>query len=165
MPRLRVSLVVMVAGVALAAAALSLAAPAAAGVPAIASGSYQLTPTSYSTRSADGDLFVHGTGTVTYAVTGPVTGTESETFDFVIHKDGSIEGHGTATCSCTLGGRSGTLYADYTMYGSVVSDDVVGRITFTGASGGLAGLHGGGTYEQRFSTGNGSYSYSYVLVP
>jgi len=165
MSRFRLSSLLLVAGTAIVATVLAFAAPAAAGPPAVASGSAQFIPTGFTTRSADGNVFIQGTGTLTYT-TGAITGTTSETYRFVIHKDGSIEGFGRGVCSgCSIGSRSGSFDAVFTAHGSLISDELSGRVTITGASGSLKGTHGGGFYQQTYNTGSDSYSLSLVFAP
>lgn len=164
MSRFRLSSLLLAAGVALTATVLAFAAPAAAGPPAVASGSAQFIPTGFATRNADGNVFIQGTGLLAYTA-GAIAGTTSETYRFVIHKDGSIEGFGRGVCSgCSIGSRSGSFDAVFTAHGSL-STGLSGRVTITGASGSLKGTHGGGFYQQDYVTGIDSYSLSLVFAP
>jgi hypothetical protein len=66
---------------------------------------------------------------------------------------------GTEVCgSCTIGGRTGSYIAAYSVTVSV-SGVVAGHLTFTSGSGGLAGLQGEGTFTAD------TYSYNYRFAP
>jgi hypothetical protein len=80
----------------------------------------------------------------------------------VVHADGSVSGFGSETChSCTIGGRTGSFTAVFASRSSGAG--ISGRETFVRGTGGLAGLHGGGTFEGT-PAGN-TYSYAYRFGP
>ena len=128
--------------------------PAAATPSAVASGSYTFVQTSSThIRTAGGDSFDLQVFSLTSV--GGVTGVATDTQTAVTHADGSINANGTEVCgSCTIGGRTGSYIAAYSVSMSV-SGVVAGHLTFTSGSGGLAGLHGEGTFTAD------AYSYNY----
>jgi hypothetical protein len=104
-------------------------------------------------------------GTTPLDLTGPAINTETD----IVHSDGSFDNHGTEVCTpCTLGGRAGGFTAVYEFTGSNWYTNggypYQGHLTFTGGSGGLAGLHGGGTFGGTI-TNPGFYAYSYWFAP
>jgi hypothetical protein len=134
---------------------------AVASPPAAASGSFTflsdaLTPI----RAADGNLFLHEVASISY--TGDLNGIAAATDTILVSNNGSVSGHGTESCNtCTLGGRTGSFTAVFTFRGT--GAQFAGHETFTSASGGLAGLHGGGTFA---GTPLGdTYSYNYRFTP
>jgi hypothetical protein len=132
--------------------------PASATPSAVASGSYTFMQTSSThIRTAGGDSFDLLVGSVTSI--GGVTGVATDTQTNVTHADGSINANGTEVCdSCTIGGRTGSYTAAYSVTVSV-SGVVAGHLTFTSGSGGLAGLHGEGTFTAD------RYAYNYRFAP
>jgi Protein of unknown function (DUF3224) len=134
---------------------------AVASPPAAASGGFTflsdaLTPI----RTADGNLFLDEVASISY--TGDLNGIAAATDTILVHSNGSVGGHGTESCAtCTLDGRTGSFTAAFTFRGS--GAQFTGHETFTSASGGLAGLHGGGTFA---GTPLGdTYSYNYRFAP
>ena len=80
----------------------------------------------------------------------------------VIHSDGTVSGYGIETChSCTIGGRTGSFTAVFTLHGSATG--ITGSEKFVSATGGLAGLHGDGRFDAG-PAGN-TYSYHYRFTP
>ena len=128
--------------------------PAAATPLAVASGSYTFIQTSTThIRTAGGDSFDLQVFSLT--LVGGVAGVATDTQTAVTHADGSINANGTEVCgSCTIGGRTGSYIAAYSVSMSV-SGVVAGHLTFTSGSGGLAGLQGEGTFTAD------RYSYNY----
>jgi hypothetical protein len=125
---------------------------------AVASGSFTYVLTS-STHigTAGGDSFDLQVSSITWV--GGVTGVASDTETVVTRADGSMNGDGTEVCgSCTIGDRTGSYIAAYS-YAVSVAGVVAGHLTFTSGSGGLAGLHGEGTFT------GGTYSYNYRFTP
>jgi hypothetical protein len=124
----------------------------------VASGSFTAgRPSITHIRTAGGDSFDLLVGSVTSI--GGVTGVATDTQTNVTHADGSINADGTEVCgSCTVGGRTGSYIAAYSLTVSV-SGVVAGHLTFTSGSGGLAGLHGEGTFTAD------TYSYNYRFAP
>jgi hypothetical protein len=139
-------------------AVLGASAPAAsAHPPQIAHGTFTfVTDTLTPIRQADGKTYLHEDATIAY--TGAITGVVTATDTIVVHSDGSVEGRGSEVCSsCTIGGRSGSFSAVFHFSGT--GGQVSGRELFTGGSGGLAGLRGGGS----FAAGPAGNSYAYAV--
>jgi hypothetical protein len=96
---------------------------------------------------------------ITYA--GNLSGTATDTDVFILHPDGSYEAHGTETCAlCTLAGKHGSYTSTFIFSG--LGSNYRGALTFTGGTGGLAGIHGGGPF-QGDENGN-TYSYAYGML-
>ncbi len=90
---------------------------------------------------------------------GGLVGTIMDTDTYMQQHDGSYVGQGTEVCaSCSIGGRTGTYTAIYSFSGS--GNNYTGTLLFTHASGGLAGLHGGGTFLENGGTPE-TYIYTY----
>jgi hypothetical protein len=152
----------MLSGTAMAlAVSAAVAMPAAAHDGGTAAGALTfLSDTQTPVRQVDGNLFIHEVASISY--TGGLTGIADANDIVVVHSDGSITGYGTETChSCTIGGRTGSFTAVFAFHGS--SAGITGREIFLSASGGLAGLHGGGPF-QGGPAGN-TYSYDYRFTP
>ena len=134
------------------------ASPAPASPSAVASGSYTFVQTSKThVRTAGGDSFDLFVASVTSV--GGVTGVATDTLTAATHADGSVNAHGTEVCSsCTIGGRTGSYIAAYSFTVSVAGV-LAGHLTFTSGSGGLAGLHGEGTFTAD------TFSYNYRFAP
>lgn len=134
------------------------AAPAPASPSAVASGSYTFVQTSQThIRTAGGDSVDLIVASVTSV--GGVTGVATDTFTAATHADGSVNANGTEVCSsCTIGGRTGSYIAAFSLTVSVAGG-LAGHLTFTSGSGGLAGLHGEGT----FTADTYSYTYRFAL--
>lgn len=149
--------------VALLVASASIAASSTAARPAArATGSFTfLADTITPIGSADGNVFLSEDASVAYA--GDLAGAVNDTDTLVIHSDGSLNGHGTEVCqSCTIGGRTGSFAAVFTLNGSP-DGSVAGTLTITGAGGGLAGLHGQGAFLATETTN--TYSLDYHFDP
>jgi Domain of unknown function (DUF4440)/Protein of unknown function (DUF3224) len=143
------------------AASAALAIPAAAQARATATGAFKfLSDTQTPITHADGNTFIHEVASISY--TGDLTGTVDATDLLIIHSDGSVSGYGRETCrSCTIGGRTGSFTAVFTLHGS--ASGITGTEKFVSAAGGLAGLHGGGAFDAG-PAGN-TYSYDYQFTP
>ena len=139
----------------------ALAIPAAAQRRATATGAFTfLSDTQTPITQADGNRFIHEVASISY--TGGLTGIVHATDLLVIHNDGSVSGYGIETCnSCTIGGRTGSFTAVFTLHGSATG--ITGSEKFVSASGGLASLHGGGLFDAG-PAGN-TYSYDYRFSP
>jgi hypothetical protein len=92
-----------------------------------------------------------------------LNGNPSDSDTFLLYKDGSFSAHGTEFCGdCTIGNSGpGGYTAVFSYTGS--GTQFAGHLTFTGGTGGLAGLHGQGTFQ-----GNGvlnTYSDNYSFGP
>ena len=134
------------------------ASPASASPQAVASGSFTSVQTSKThIRTAGGDSFDLLVESVTSV--GGLTGVATDTFTAATHAGGSWNADGSEVCSsCTIGGRTGSYIAAFSLTVSVAGV-LAGHLTFTSGSGGLAGLHGEGTF------GAGTYSYKYRFAP
>jgi hypothetical protein len=139
----------------------ALAIPAAAQPRATATGDFTfLSDTQTPITHADGNVFIHEVASISY--TGDLTGIVHATDLLIIHSDGSLSGYGIETCeSCTIGGRTGSFTAVFTLHGSATG--IMGREEFVSAAGGLVGLHGGGPFDAG-PAGN-KYSYHYRFTP
>jgi Protein of unknown function (DUF3224) len=77
---------------------------------------------------------------------GSVTGSLTVEETSIVHPDNTANFYGTSTCTCTVDGKSGTLIYSYTgtsaANGSFQGQDFGGHGT-----GGLANLHGQGTFQ------------------
>jgi len=84
----------------------------------------------------------------TLSLTGGIIGLVTDTYTYTVHPDGSITGHGTETCSaCTIGGRTGTYTQAFSFTATPDFATFQGHFAFVNAGGGLAGLHGDGTFQ------------------
>ena len=78
------------------------------------------------------------------------------------YPDGSFDSFATETCvNCTLGGRTGTFTAQYVIHGNSFTD-YTGHLVFTGGTGGLSKLRGGGTFGYNGVTTFYSYNYTFA---
>ncbi len=146
---------------AFAAAVLAVTAPASATTGTAFSSTFQNTSSvTTSFRQADGNTFISQTVQVVYA--GDLSGPVVEYIDIVVHPDGSLNAKGEDVCACTLAGtgRSGTIGLAFSATGDATGF-VSGRFVFTGGTGGLAGMHGVGTFEANGSSGPFSGSYHF----
>jgi hypothetical protein len=108
-------------------------------------------------RTAGGDSFDLQVFSLTSV--GGVTGIATDTLTTATHADGSLNATGTEVCtSCVIGGRTGSYIAAVSVTVSVAGV-IAGHLTFTSGSGGLAGLHGDGTFTAD------TYSYNYRFAP
>ena len=146
--------------------AMTLAASAALAIPAIAhdrgtaTGALAfLSDAKTPVGQAGGDLFIHEDASISY--TGGLTGIADAYDIVVVHSDGSVNGYGTEICQgCTIGGRTGSFIAVFAFHGST---EITGREIFVSASGGLAGLSGGGSFHG--GPAGITYSYEYRFAP
>lgn len=100
------------------------------------------------------------------AYVGGLTGVAVDTYALTVHSDGSVNGQGTEVCTgCTIGGRTGDYTATFSF--SAHGSRLVSQLTFQGGSGGLAGLHGGGSFVVTHTTPvvGGTYAYDYHFAP
>ncbi|MGZ4201293.1 MAG: DUF3224 domain-containing protein [Thermoleophilaceae bacterium] len=131
--------------------------PASAHPAGVAAGSFsilddQKTPIG----QVGGNTFVHEVASIQYM--GGLRGVVTATDTIVVHADQSIQAFGSETChSCTIGGRTGSFTAVFAFHST--DTGIAGREVFIRGSGGLAGLHGGGTFAGT-PAGN-TYSYAY----
>ena len=139
----------------------ALANPAAAHAQRTATGAFAfLSDTQTPIGQADGNRFIHEVASISY--TGGLAGVVQATDLLVIHSDGSVDGYGIEACqTCTIGGRTGSFKAVFTLHGSATG--ITGTEEFVSAAGGLTGLHGGGSFDAG-PAGN-TYSYDYRFAP
>ena len=91
---------------------------------------------------------------------GPVT----EHIDLVIHKDGSLNAKGADVCDpCTVAGRTGKIVLPFTGTADP-SGFFSGRFSIGHGTGGLANLHGVGTFQSSNGT-SGPFSGVYHFDP
>jgi uncharacterized protein DUF3224 len=141
-------------------ATMALAQPALATGPSEGSGSFTFTaaPTVTVTRMAGGNTFF--VGSAPGVIAGAISGAFTEEFRNVVHPNGSTNLKGSVVCTCSLGGRSGIFEIDFVGRGAgTVADPFEGQLLLQNGTGGLAGIHGvgtfrafgpGGTYEVRW---------------
>jgi hypothetical protein len=109
-------------------------------------------------RTADGNTFFAETYHIVY--TGDLTGTTDTTDTLLVYKDGSFKGTGVEACqACTLAGKTGGYTAVFS-YKGAPTGQFEGHLTFIDATGGLAGLHGHGTFGGNDIVNTYSYNYS-----
>jgi hypothetical protein len=135
---------------ALAGASLLVVTPASATTPVGFTGSFQDTSSAVTAfRQADGNTFISQTVSVLYA--GDLAGTVVEHIELIIHPDGTLNFMGADVCTCTLAGTglSGTIVLPFTGTGAGG-----GQFTIGEGTGGLANMHGVGT----FTSSNGGVS-------
>jgi hypothetical protein len=143
MNRFKVRLLTLVLA---AGAALIAVQPVAASTPISVTGTFFFVPpppVPSGFRMAGGNAFV----TVYFpagVVTGGIAGNFTEQLHFVTHPDGSQNLRGNATCTCAVGGRTGTLVFD-NIAGTTNTSGVSEAHFVLSGSGGLADLHGQGT--------------------
>jgi hypothetical protein len=151
-------------GGAVAAAAVLVAAPASATTPIPFAGTFQNTSSVVTAfRQPDGNTFISQIVQVAY--TGDLAGPVVEHIDLVIHPDGTLNAKGADVCTCTLTGTglSGTIVLPFAATGDA-SGAVRGRFTIGDGTGGLANLHGVGTFESSNGS-SGPFSGVYHLDP
>src|SRR5256886_8826968 len=138
--RARLLTLVLAAG-----AALVAVQPVAASSPISVAGTFFFVAASVPSgfRMADGNVFVT-LAVPAGVVTGDITGNFTEQLHIVTHPDGSQNVQGNATCTCALGGRTGTLVFD-NIAGTTNTSGVSEAHFVLSGSGGLADLHGQGT--------------------
>ncbi len=91
----------------------------------------------------------------TFTLTGTFSGTAVLQERYVLRADGSYTDHGVQTLTGTVNGVSGTVTFNITYRGNATSFQ--GHFVIIAATGGLANLHGQGTFEGD-ATGAGTYS-------
>ena len=130
------------------AALLGFAAGASATPPSPVSGSETITgATATPIQKADGNTFV--ATTLTGTISGSFTGTFQAEFTEITHSTGRTNDvRGTFTCTCTIGGKSGTITFRFEGTGTVGPPPVSEIHGETiGGTGGLANLHSNVTVE------------------
>jgi hypothetical protein len=144
------------------AAALGVAAlfaqPVLATEPVTGTGTYEdIGADLASVRNADGNTFVHLI--VTGRFHGAVEGIRIVDAITVLHPNGLFDAHGTATCDCTVAGRSGTWLERFTASG-ITDVSVVVKFTVVDGTGGLSNLRAVGM-ASGVPGGGGTYSIDY----
>ena len=129
--------------------------------PTSATGGFVVTSdTQIPTRFPAANLVLAETSGLQYS--GDLSGTAADTDTFVVHANGTFEGHGTEACNpCTLWGHTGSFTSTFTFNGS--GDTYTGQLTITGSAGGLTGLHGTGTFNGLIAENLNSYAYNLQL--
>src|SRR5579863_9902828 len=128
-------------------------APVAASSHSVAAGSFSFVLLSNTVRTAGPNLIITERAEAIY-YSGPLIGTAIDNDTYIVRADGSLTGAGTEDCAvCTLGGQTGSYSAVFTF------TENGGRLQFISGTGGLAGLHGGGTFTLD------TYSYPYWFGP
>ena len=115
-----------------------------------------------------GDITVY-TEVINFYYAGDLVGLATDHNTLFVHPDGHFQTHAREMSgSATLGGRTGGFTAQYVIVGEDFFSPTSpgpnyhynGYLVFTGGTGGLAGLRGGGTFA--YDGVNGStYSYQY----
>jgi len=105
------------------------------------------------------------TQTVTIDLTGTITGTSvcQETVVFLSTEKGTFEA--VCTFTGTVNGASGASIRRFQGTFSTPADSVEGQVVIFNGAGGLAGLHGTGTFAGSAATGSGTYSVEFHLDP
>jgi hypothetical protein len=142
------------------AASLALAQPALATSPSSGSGSFVFTapPAVTVTGVAGNNTFL--VGSAPGIIAGAISGTFTEEFRQVVHASGDGNLKGSARCTCTIGTRSGIFEISFVGTGAgTAAAPFTGQLLLENGTGGLAGIHGvgtfiafgpGGTYEIRW---------------
>jgi hypothetical protein len=154
----------LIASLSVVGALAGLAVPAAASPPARATGAFTTQVVSQDVfRDLNNVLFVHEVDTDTY--TGGLVGAATDTYSSrAVFGNDSGGGHGTEVCdSCTIGGRTGSYTAVFNFTVPPGFGPFTGTETFISGTGGLAGLHGGGSFQSNGTVN--TYSYSYHFDP
>jgi len=151
--------------VALLAAMALLAQPALATTPTEGSGVFAFAgppvPTS-PPRTAGGNTFFsfRAGGTISSAVTGTFT----QEYTQVLHASGETNANGTVFCTCSVGGRTGTVEFRFEGTGAgTTASPFSGQFVAQNGTVGLADLHGQGTFS---AVGvGGTYTFSWHFDP
>jgi hypothetical protein len=139
-------------------AAVLLAQPVSATAPVTGGGAYDDTGgVLVSARTADGNIFVHLI--LTGRLHGTVDGVRVVDAITDLHPNGLFDAHGTATCDCTVAGRSGTWSERFTASG-ITGVSVVVHFTVVDGTQGLSNLHAMGVLSG-VPGGGGTYSIDY----
>jgi len=154
---------VLIASLSVVGALAGLALPAAASPSATATGNFTTQVVSFDVHETGGVAFAHEVDIDTY--TGSLVGAATDTYTSrTVFANGSGGGHGTEVCNaCTIGGRTGGYTAVFNFTIPAGGGNFTGTETFISGTGGLAGLHGGGSFQGDGITN--TYSYSYHFDP
>jgi hypothetical protein len=97
-------------------------------------------------RTAGGNTFLSFKATGT--ITGAISGAFSQRFTQVIHSSGESNINGAVTCTCSVGGRTGTVELPFEGTGAgTAASPFDGQFVAQNGTGGLADLHGVGTFH------------------
>jgi hypothetical protein len=130
---------------------LGLAQPVGASTPVVGTGTITVTPGSFqvtSAHQADGNTIITYTDAGFFS--GAISGAYTETGTVITHADGSQNIRGDDACTCTVLGRTGAYEDSFWATGSAATGFASGSVVVSG-SGGLAGLHGEGTFQGTFA--------------
>jgi hypothetical protein len=146
------------------AALLPRAAVHAAGPPLTGCGTFAATEsTTPVVRSADGNTIL--TARETDVLTGLLSGTVVADQRIVFHPTGTITGGAVETFTGSVAGHAGAMVFRAVVTGDATSGAFQGQFTVLSGTGGLANLHGHGTFTGSFVTGSGTYCAQVVFAP
>jgi hypothetical protein len=138
---------------------LVLPAAASAASPVNGSGTFTVSSAvTTSTRQADGNTFLTLRATTLYSGTLQGAGVGEETV--IVHPDGTLSGSTFETFTGTIGGAAGTAVLRVEGTGDVGTGVLRGRFTILDGTGGLANVHGEGTFQAVGDSGTYSVMYS-----
>ena len=135
---------------------------ASADPPTTATGTYTVTAqTIHSSEPAGGNTII--VQTTTYSIEGDFVGVCVEVVRVVLRSTGEFTLKGQGVFTGTLGEASGTLEPTLVGTGNVETGAFEGHLTFLSGTGGLANLHGQGTFVGTVLTGD--YSLRILSAP
>ena len=138
---------------------LVLSAAAGAAPPVSGSGTFTVSSALIApTRQADGNTFLDLRVTTLYSGTLQGTGVGEETV--IVHPDGALDGSTFEAFTGTIGGAAGTAVLRVEGTGDVTTGALRGRFTILDGTGGLANVHGEGTFQAVGDSGTYSVMYS-----
>jgi hypothetical protein len=134
---------------------LLLVPPVYASPPAPASGTFANAgpPINEEVRTAGDNIII--TGTYPFIISGTVTGSAVDEVRTVFHPNGKFTFEIVETCTCTVGGQSGTMVSRLVGRGEGASYQ--GELIMLSGTGGLANLHYQATFVGTVGVG-GSYT-------
>ncbi len=119
--------------------------------PSTATGTFSGSVVQTAERDSGGNKFLTLTDASSYL--GTFIGSFAGTGTAVVHLDCSINFHSTGTWTGTVDGKSGTVEITFEGTGMVgLGAFIVGQYTLSHGTGGLANLHGGGTFSALFTS-------------
>jgi hypothetical protein len=126
---------------------LGIAHPAGATTPTAGTGTLTVNLATFQVTSS---RLAAGNSIITYTdaglFTGAIAGTYTEVGTIITHADGSQNLKGSDSCTCTVDGRTGSYEDSFWATGVAATTFAEGSVVVSG-SGGLAGLHGEGTFQ------------------
>jgi hypothetical protein len=150
------------AGLAAGFAIIGLVTPVGATEPATGTGAFTLaSAVTTGGRIADGNLFI--TQIQTYNDTGVLAGVETDLVNIVFHPDGTFNATADVIFVGTVAGHKGTLEQQFETTGNAVTFQ--GQLQTLSGTGGLANLHGVGSFVGSSSTFAGTYTFQYHFDP